>query len=115
MTDGYIELIEKQMEYLNEMDDIYQKQLKLNAEVANTAKEINEMPKMPKDLDRWMESVPELNNNKKRFKISDYANIFKISRKYESLLEDRDINQSKLKVVVIDNLLNKIKKALNEE
>ena len=101
--DGYKAYISK----LLEMQALYEEQMKINDEINSTSKEMSDLPEIPMDLDAWIDSIPDLEKDS-LFKISDFSKMFKVSRKYNKLMEDKEINTQKIKVAVIDNLIERI-------
>jgi hypothetical protein len=108
-ADGYIEN-ETMQKYL-EMQDLFDHQVKLNKELVDVSEELKLIPEMPKDLEKWIDSIP---NEKSKFKLSDYAKLFKVGRKYDKLAEKREENAQKIKVLVIDNLIDRINEILRK-
>jgi hypothetical protein len=53
-------------------------------------------------MDRWIGSF------RSNFKISDLTKIFKINKRYRTLMEERKSNGSKIKIFAIDNVLEQI-------
>ena len=79
------------------------KQANINSEIQDLSQQIEELPLLPEDLDRWISSFET------KFKMKDFQTVFKINKRYQKLLEERDSNKSKIKMFVIDNLLDQIK------
>ena len=100
MPDGY-----------SDIEEVINDQIKINTELIKASKELNDIPDMPKNLDKWIDSLP---NEKTKFKLVDYSNLFKIGRKYNKLVERQKSNAQKLKVIMIDDLLKKIKDVLGK-
>lgn len=107
--DGYSN---QELETYNEIEALYNHQLRLNDEISNITNELNTLPEIPYDLDKWIDSIPEA--DKKTFKLVDFKRLFAINKQYEKLIEERDRNASKMKSMVVDNLLDRIKEILGE-
>lgn len=108
IADGYNE--ELVQRYLN-MQSLCDKQSFLTKELLSIAEELKAIPPMPKNLEKWMGSLPA---NDSKFKLSDFDRLFKVGRKYDKLIEERDNNTQKIKLIVIDNLIDRIKEVLGE-
>jgi hypothetical protein len=110
MSDGYISTMEidasvpidllDKFTYIKSLTD---KQVNINNEIQDLSQQIEQLPMLPEDLDHWISSF-ETN-----FKMKDFATVFKINKRYRVLLEERESNKSKIKMFVIDNLLDQIK------
>jgi|ERR1700733_9407909 len=100
MSDGY-----------ENLQELIKKQINISKELIEASEELNAIPEMPKNLDKWIDSIP---NEKSKFKLADYSRMFKVGRKYNQLVEKQEINGSKLKVVMIEELIEKIKEVLGE-
>lgn len=100
MPDGY-----------HNLQDLIKNQIKISKELIEASDELNSIPEMPKNLDKWIDSIP---NDKSKFKLADYSKLFKVGRKYNQLVEKQEANAGKLKVVMIEELLEKIKEVLGE-
>jgi hypothetical protein len=109
-NDGYDD--EQIVQRYLEMVELYDRQTTLNKELLQTANDLNKLPSMPKDLDKWIDSIP---NEKSNFKLADYGKIFKVGRKYDKLVEEREHNMQKIKVLMIDNLIEKIREVIGNE
>jgi hypothetical protein len=84
------------------IQELYEPQKKIDAEIATLSSEIESLPKMPASMDRWIGSF------RSNFKISDLTKIFKINKRYRTLMEERKSNGSKIKIFAIDNVLEQI-------
>lgn len=96
---------------LVDMQSLCDRQISINEEMDDISKELSTMPIMPKDIDRWINSM---SGNNDRFKLSDFSRIFEISRKYNSVVEKKNKNISELKLVIIDNILEQIDNAIGK-
>lgn len=109
--DGYTKQEELIQKY-NDMQELFNSQVEINEEITNVSIEIGSLPEMPDSLDSWVDSIPDINSE--NFKLADYKNLFKMSKKYNDLLERRDHNSQKIKILVIDNVIDKIKALLEK-
>ena len=109
--DGYIEVSDEIVEKYLKMQELFDHQVKLNKELVDISKELGEIPEMPENLEKWIDSIP---NEKSKFRLTDYDKLFKVSRKYNKLAEKRDENAQKIKVLVIDNLIDRINEILGK-
>ena len=75
---------------------------RINAALMSATKEINTLPKVPISLESWVESFST------QFKLSHFQKMFHINRQMTSLLEEQEANSRKLKIAIIDNVLDKI-------
>jgi hypothetical protein len=108
MTDGYdIEV------RLNNMEALLDDQDAINKELIDISNEIEVMPEIPYNIDRWLDSIPDMYKDKD-FTLTDFKKMFKIQKKYNELLEKRSNNTAKIKVIVIDNLIDRIKDLLDK-
>lgn len=111
VMDGYSEIYEETIEKYLQMQDLFDSQVRLNKELVEVSEELKSIPEMPQNLDEWIDSIP---NEKSKFKLADYDKLFKVSRKYTKITEKREENAQKIKVLVIDNLLDRIKELLRK-
>jgi len=95
-----------------EMQELFDRQIQINKEISEINKEINNLPELPNNMDQWTDSIPDFDTPS--FKLSDFRKLFKINKKYNSLLENRDNNSQKIKILVIDNLIDRIKDILDK-
>lgn len=109
--DGYTEVSDDIIEKYLKMQDLFDHQVKLNKELVDISKELNEIPEMPENLEKWIDSIP---NEKSKFRLTDYNRLFKVSKKYNQLAEKREENAQKIKVLVIDNLIDRINEILGK-
>jgi ERCC4-related helicase len=110
--DGYTfdnndEIVEKYLQ----MQELFDHQVKLSQELVEVSEELKTIPEMPKDLEKWIDSIP---NEKSKFKLTDYDKLFKISKRYNKLVEKREENSQKIKIFVIDNLIDRINEILGK-
>lgn len=99
------------MDGYQKIQELIDKQVKINKELLETVDEINAIPEMPKNLDKWIDSIP---NEKSKFKLTDYNKLFKVSKKFNKITEQQEENAQKLKIVVIEDLINKINEILGK-
>lgn len=111
MTDGYLRQEELVKKY-NDMQNLIANQMEINKELLVVSTEMGSLPEMPESLDKWVDSLSDLDS--KNFKLSDFKKMFKISKKYNDLVERREQNSQKIKALVIDNLIDQIKTLLNK-
>lgn len=108
--DGY--RVNEIIERFEVMQHLFDVQVHLNHEMARILAELDAMPEIP-DIDDWVESLPDTES--KNFKLDDFKKMFEINRQYNALVEEKDITASKIKVIVIDNLLDRIKDILDKK
>lgn len=111
MSDGYNPVL---IEKFVDMQNLFEKQIKINTELSSIAKEIEGLPEIPDNIDRWLDSVQKITQDKS-FTLSDFKKMFKINKEYNKLIEDRDENAHKIRVAVIDDLLLKIQDLLDKK
>lgn len=97
----------------NGMKDLFEYQLKLNSEISSITNEMNKLPEMPDDMEAWIDCLSDI-DNENNFKLSDFNKIFKFNKQYNDLLDRRADNSQKIKVLVIDNLIERIKVILEQ-
>ena len=110
--DGYVsELsIELKNRYVS-MKELIDKQIKLNDNISSVSKQLNTLPEIPVDMNEWIESLSESDQD---FKLKHFKILFKKSKEYNKLLEEKEKNSQKIKIVVIDNLIEQIKGMLEK-
>ena len=96
---------------LDDIHSLFDKQIKINKEINAIADELDSLPEMPQDLEGWTVSISD--TDKREFKLSDFIKMSNISKKYTKLVEEKEINSSKLKIMLIDTVLEKIKEVLD--
>lgn len=79
--DGYIDIVHRFME----MQELVDKQVKINDEIKELSNEIITLPQIPDDLERWTESLADIDSN--NFKLSDFKKMFSFNKRYSELLE----------------------------
>ena len=107
--DGYSkqeQLIEKMLH----MQELCDYQIKINKELLDISTQINSLPDIPINLNAWSESLSDIESNS--FKLSDFKKMFKFNKEYNNLVERRDLNSLKLRELVIDSLIDRIKDIL---
>jgi hypothetical protein len=98
--DGYDRFIQIQ--------SLVDNQVRINNAIFNILKEMDTLPKLPSNIDTWISSISD------EFKLSDFSKMFKINKEMMSLIEEKEINAQKLKVAIIDNLIEKINKVIEQ-
>lgn len=109
--DGYTKRDELVQKY-NDMQELFNSQVEINEEISNVSIEIGSLPEMPESLDSWLDSIPKINSP--NFKLSDFKKMFKMNKKYNDLIERRDHNSQKIRILAIDNIIDKIKDLLDK-
>src|SRR5271165_728136 len=109
--DGYTEVSDEIVEKYLKMQELFDHQVELNKELVDISKELSEIPEMPENLEKWIDSIP---NENSKFKLTDYDKLFKVNKKYNQLTEKREDNAQKIKVLVIDNLIDRINEILGK-
>jgi len=84
------------------IQQLYETQKRIDAEISALSSEIEALPKMPASMDRWIGSF------RSNFKIPDLTKMLKINKRYRTLMEERRSNGSKIKIFAIDNVLEQI-------
>lgn len=95
------------------MEALLDDQDAINKELIDISNEIEIMPEIPYNIDHWLDSVPDMYKDGE-FRLADFKKMFKIQKKYNDLLEKRSNNITKIKVIVIDNLIDRIKDLLEK-
>lgn len=90
------------------IQELYQNQIKIDKEIELLSGEIEKLPKMPPNMERWISSF------RSDFKISDLSKICKINKRYKHLMEERKINGSKIKLFAIDNVIKQIEETVSK-
>ncbi len=85
------------------IQELYETQKRIDSEIASLSSEIETMPKMPPSIEGWVTSF------RSNFKLTDLTKVFKINKKYRTLMEERKSNGRKIKMFAIDNVLEQIK------
>lgn len=106
--DGY-DIIKKVID----METLFNTQIKINEEISVITEEISNLPEIPVSIDKWIDSLSNIDEF--NFKLEDFNKLFFINKKYNKLIEQRESNSLKIKILVIDNLLDRIKGILENE
>jgi hypothetical protein len=107
--DGYsITELDIEKKYYS-MQKLLDRQVLLNKDISNILLEIEQLPKIPYDLNFWIESIAKPDDGYDRFKLTDFSKMFKINKQYKALIEEREHINRNIKIAVIDNLLDVIK------
>jgi len=97
MTDGYGS---------RELLDLVIEQTKIVHRLSDINEEISNLPKIPKDMESWMDSLPDLYAPaSERFKITDLKKLTKLTKEYNKLKLKEESNTTKLRLALIDNAL----------
>jgi hypothetical protein len=112
--DGYsVSELDIEKKY-NSMQSLLNKQIHLNKDISDILSEIEQLPKIPNDLNFWIESIAKQDDGYDRFKLTDFSKMFKINKKYKELIEEREHINRNIKIAVIDNLLDVIRNIVKE-
>lgn len=110
MTDGYKSSSGSEM-----IDEIYHTQklcddqIKLLDNIDNIVEEMEKLPPLDDGgIEKWIDSLEDI-DNKNPFRLKDFNSLFKLNREYSKLKEKKEINTRKIKIAVIDSLLERIK------
>lgn len=96
-----------------DMETLFNTQIKINEEISVITEEISNLPEIPVSIDRWIDSLSNIDEF--NFQLKDFNKLFFINKKYNNLIEQRESNSLKIKILVIDNLLDRIKGILEDE
>lgn len=108
ISDGYkSEIIAR----FDELDTLVDKQQHIDKELTNLTDEMDNLPPIPESIDYWIDSVAEPGS----FKTSDFIKMFKMNKRYNELIEQKEITIQKMKVLAIENLIDKIKNLIENE
>jgi len=108
MVDGYSVETALEKKYAA-MQSLLDEQRAVNGQMTKLHDEMAVMPKMPHNMENWIDSVADLDGYD-NFKMADYGKMFAFKRRYERLLERKESINRLLKIAVIDNLLERIEK-----
>lgn len=86
-------------------------QTQINMRLKEISKEIAELPQIPRSIEQWVESYPDL--TKRSFGIDTYKKHMKINKEYNELIDKAEHNLRELKVLFIEDLIAKINGTLN--
>lgn len=106
--DGYLGLVEKFVE----MKSLVDNQKEINNKIEEISKQIITLPEFPKDIESWTTSLSKIDSNS--FKLSDFKKMFKFSKQYNELVDQKEKNRLKIRELVVDNLIIKIKNILDK-
>ncbi len=87
-------------------------QCKVNERLKEIAEEITTLPKVPHSMEEWIGSWSELTN--RGFGIDTFSKHLKIKKEYAELSDDADTNLREMKILAIEDLLDKINNTLNK-
>lgn len=113
MSDGYLDIPEElrapfdcdpeTLQKFGELQNLYKEQSQIDAELKELNQTIDEMPKLPHSIEFWLGSFDT------GFKLSDFKKMFAINKQYQNLIDKRDKNGQKIKLFMIENVLQQIK------
>lgn len=110
LEDGYTsEVIAR----FDELDKLCDKQEKIDKEMIDITDEMDNLPPIPQSIDYWIDSVSDPSSDE-NFSMADFSRMFKMNKRYNDLIEEKEKTSRKMKIVVIDNLLDKIKGLIGE-
>ncbi len=81
-------------------------QFKVNTRLKEIAGEIASLPKIPRSMEEWVGSWSDLNT--RGFGIDTFSKHLKIKKEYAELADDADTNLREMKILAIEDLLEKI-------
>lgn len=87
-------------------------QVKVNERLKEIAEELATLPKTPRSIDEWIESWHD--PTRQNFSISDYKKHMKINREYQKLVNDAENNLREMKILAIEDIIDKINSTLNK-
>jgi hypothetical protein len=87
-------------------------QLAVNGRLREIAEEISSLPKAPASMDEWIGTWTDLDG--KGFGIHTYNKRAKIKREYNRLVDSSNSNLREMKIIAIEDLLEKINDTLNK-
>jgi hypothetical protein len=87
-------------------------QSQVNTRLKQIAVEISSLPQIPKSMEEWIGSWsdPAI----KSFGIDTFSKHLKIKKEYAKLADNADTNLREMKILAIEDLLEKINKTLNK-
>ena len=94
------------------MEELMNQQSYLNNQIILLSSKLEEIPKAPKNLNKWITSIS--GQGKKSFKLSDFSNLFNITKEYNKLKDRVDENSRELKVAVIESIIDRINNILKK-
>jgi hypothetical protein len=74
------------------------------------ADEASKLPQIPRYFDSWIEGY----GNDSGFNLKTFDQHWKIKREYAKLMEDADNNLRQMKILAIEDLIEKINNTLNK-
>lgn len=100
-NDGY-SLEERDLELV----ELFNNNSIINEKISLLKTEIINLPKINFNMWQWIGSVP----GDTRLSLQSYSRIFKINKEISSLMEEKKDNLSKIKSIIIEDLIDQIKK-----
>lgn len=87
---------------------LYDDQIKLLDNMDSVVSEMEKLPPLDGGIEKWIDSLEDI-DNKNPFRLKDFSKLFKLNKSYEKLKEQKEINTSKIKLALIDSILERIK------
>jgi hypothetical protein len=87
-------------------------QAKVNTRLKEIAVEIASLPKIPKSMEEWVGSWSDLTD--RGFGMDTFSKHIKIKKEYIELADNADTNLREMKILAIEDLLDKINNTLNK-
>jgi hypothetical protein len=86
---------------------VFKEHLRIQNRLLEISKEILAMPEMPKSQD-WMNSIPDIDGNKKTMSLPQLAKRNKLRREFQKLKEEETENMRLIKILQIEELIERI-------
>lgn len=103
--------IESDKDRSSKIKEAYSKNKFINKKMEKASNEINKMSNLPPSIDWWIDSF---STSPKDFKLADFNKIIKITKDLDKLQEEKENNLRNLKLLMIDELLEKAEKVLEK-
>lgn len=88
-------------------------QIKLNQRLKEIAAEMANLPKPPRRIEDWVDGWADL-SIKRNFSMESYDKHIKFRKEYHKLVDTADSNLREMKLLVIEDLLEKINSTLEK-
>ena len=85
-------------------------QSKIHSRIKEISQEINKLPKIPPSLDKWIEGWSDIDI--RGFGMDTYEKHMNFRKEYSQLTENLDNNLREMKILTIEELLEKINKVM---